>query len=273
LYQEGKGSIPSDRFTDISSNSKDRGFDFIIDLPANVAVYYGRNWRDTKTITSQYMTDYNADGIKDLVVENGGSQIVKFGKLKSNGVIEYHTSSESTVSPVIMGVPPTPNTDEEVLKDMKIVRIWEAPFEGTIDIDGTFSLDAASDEGVSVGIQKNGQFIRNMSPNTGGISLSTPVNKGDLLLFRARSKSNGFGDLARWNPQINYQGTSRTDANGIDYTFTTYTDAFMLSALESVPFMGDQALRVSWDNFNVNSPSDDVTFKIHLRVGDPVSGS
>ncbi|HCQ15304.1 MAG TPA: hypothetical protein DIU20_03520, partial [Cryomorphaceae bacterium] len=281
VYFQGSRKIYHDHnFFSSRSSSRSYGWDFAL----SPIFSYGQNWNETYSKTTSYTADYNADGILDAVLTSGDQSHVYFGKVGEYGKIFFSSSSELTPNPVKKGVSVTIPEDEEELKDMEVIRIWEAPFEGTIDIDGQAEVIATSDDDVKVGIQLNSSFLT--SPNMVSIngtsttvSASTEVRKGDKILFRCNSKENGYGDLLEWNPSIsyttltNYSGTTRIDPNGLDYANTNYEDAFLLSAPEGVNFFGDQAIKVTWSpGFNVGSITDSVTLQIVLFKQDTVTG-
>src|SRR5690606_38490088 len=112
-----------------ASYSWNYGFDFA--LPLNV-LYYGMNWNKSSSITSRYMTDYNADGFQDIVDQGS----VFFGQPSALGDYTFALSSQNTPNPVLFGQAAVQPSTDEPIADMQIVKIWEAPFTGTIDISG-----------------------------------------------------------------------------------------------------------------------------------------
>ncbi len=179
-----------------NSNSLSSGFDMV--LPFN-SFYYGMNWNNTQSNTSMYVVDYNSDGIKDVVQPNNdGKCIVHFGKLTPEGDLHFNTSSSATVNPILKGLPVDDVGVPPLTKDFEIVRTWEAPFTGNVDISGLAEISSGLTGEVAVRIQKNGQYIPGsswvlISPSNSQniIHSNVAVTKGDLLLFRARCDQNG----------------------------------------------------------------------------------
>jgi len=235
--------------------------------------FFGTNTQESDTRTSFYITDYNADGLPDIV-ENGQ---VKFARKNAAGNIVYEGNSQNTPNPVYLGVEAesTPGADQFI--DLETVRQWRAPFTGTVNVTGTASLSATSVDGVEVGIQKNSSFIvsfRNLNKNASLTMNKTAlaVVKGDVLLFRVRSKANGFDDLVNWDPQIRYTNVSAVDANGINYTDVKASQAFLLSQNDVIRVgAGGEAL-IEWDMFNPTNLTDQVEFMVTIQEYD-VNGS
>ncbi len=281
-YLDFKGENDIDYYADLlESNTSDFTYGFDFTLPLRV-LYYGRNWKDSKTETSRYLTDYNADGIKDLVVPNGqSSSMVLFGEVSPSGKVSFNPSSEHTPNPVVKGQSPaTIPIPQDTLKDLEIVRTWIAPYSGSVTISGSVELDYTTDDYVYAAIQKNSSYLTGMTaitdtvlPTDMSIINSFAVNKDDTLVFRLRSNQNGYGDLVHWNPEVTYTSGTNTDGNGTDYGQTDYEEAFLLSAYEGVQFLADRSFRINWPNFTVPQLSDKVTLRIRVRAEDTDDGS
>ena len=103
------------------------------------------------------------------------------------------------------------------------VRVWIAPYPGTINISGYAGLDDAFDvartnmsaDGVHVSIQHNGSKLvgydlTNSTPQSMDIS-SLPINQNDRIYFRVESLLDDKYDVVDWNPVITYaQATPST---------------------------------------------------------------
>ena len=107
-----------------------------------------------------------------------------------------------------------------------IVRVWQAPKDGTVSVTGQVSLIAPTDDydadeyqkadGVRIAIQKGGNELWNKtiakgdnSPYSAAVS-SVAVKRGDRIYFRVQSgseeTSNGSFDKVNWSPTITYAG-------------------------------------------------------------------
>ena len=201
--------------------------------------------------------------------------MVYFGELSKSGEIGFNPSSEFSINPVVKGTTPiTPPVPQDTLKDLELVRVWIAPYEGHVDIDGFIEVKYSTEDYVYAAVQKNGSFEKGMmaitdtTVPTSFTKTGIWVDKDDTLTFRLRSNQNGYGDVVKWNPKIDYQSGGKKDGNGSNYGNTEYRDNFLLSAYEAVQFWGDEALKVSWPTFGVSGMSDDVTLRVHILAQD-----
>ncbi len=208
----------------------------------------GTDKSTTKTKTSQYFSDINGDGLVDLV-SNGK---VYFNHLEfdqsGNAVPTFTLSSADTPSPIIYGgkvdtsvMEVSKDEQAEAIKNSPmedIVRVWQAPKDGTVSVTGQVSLIAPTDDydadeyqkadGVRIAIQKGGNELWNKtiakgdnSPYSAAVS-SVAVKRGDRIYFRVQSgseeTSNGSFDKVNWSPTITYAGESNTLPNGLSST-------------------------------------------------------
>ncbi|WP_417588811.1 SpvB/TcaC N-terminal domain-containing protein [Owenweeksia hongkongensis] len=252
------------------------GFDFA--MLSNV-YYFGMNWVDSKTRITNYTTDYNSDGLIDVVIRDDEKNVVSFGKLDDYGNFEFSSTSANTYNPVVKGASLPAGGNENDGKDFEVVRLWEAPFTGTINISGDAEVPSNLTGEVMVAVQKNNSFIYNFNTlSPGGLTpvniSGVPVTKGDKLMFRVFAGADGQQDLVSWNPEINYATpTNKVDANGLNYSSSSYEDAFLISSPEGVTFSGGQRLKVSWPNFSAGGYSDDVMFTVKITLTDTTNGA
>lgn len=249
--------------TSNKSTTLNYGFDFV--APMNI-YQYGKNWAETSSKTSRYLTDYNADGIKDVV----DGDAVKFGYLNPQGDLSFDKSSVNTPNPVLKGEAAMAPLPEPPKKDLEIVKIWTAPFTGTIDINGTALVTGPTEDGVSIGVQHNDDFLVNMiSLSEGGQAMTASgvsVVKGDKILFRTQANSNGYFDFVYWDPEVSYQNLIREDASGLSYTSSNYTDGFLLSGASGVSVRKDQMIKVIWPAMTSASFTDELIFRINVLI-------
>ena len=208
----------------------------------------GTDKSTTKTKTTQYFSDINGDGLVDLV-SNGK---VYFNHLEfdqsGNAVPTFTLSSADTPSPIIYGgkvdtsvMEVSKDEQAEAIKNSPmedIVRVWQAPKDGTVSVTGQVSLIAPTDDydadeyqkadGVRIAIQKGGNELWNKtiakgdnSPYSAAVS-SVAVKRGDRIYFRVQSgseeTSNGSFDKVSWSPTITYAGESNILPNGLSST-------------------------------------------------------
>ena len=251
-----------------------------------------KTWSRTNTKTKEYFSDINGDGLIDLV-SNGK---VYFNHLEydtdGNAVPTFTLNSADTPSPIIYdpnNIDKTvgavnPEEQEELLKYspmVDIVRVWRAPFSGTVNISGTVSLILPSgdydaneyelSDGVRVAIQVGGTERWNKSISKGDgtayqANLSNlSVKKGDRIYFRVQSgsdkMSNGSFDKVSWSPVITYTGTSHTTSDGyLSNIFRPEEGAVYYAASSAMIDEGNNVVAVS-GMFVKPVTSDDVILK------------
>jgi RHS repeat-associated protein len=267
----GSNSITSEGPEDfLRSKAKTNAWGLEINPPevGGVSTWGGYNNSTTRTKTETYTVDYNGDGLLDVV--DGGA--IYFNTAWDDGTYALRRSSRYTPNPVLKGNPIERQADENEEDDnIEIVKTWEAPFDGTIDILGTAQV-GASDDGVQVAIQYNdNNFIRNFTDIQPSSSLavtspsSVTVKAGDLILFRLRCKVNGFDDRTTWNPSIKYQSLSKGTADLLDYAESDYQSTFLLSTDAPNTQEEEGVVKISWPQVNLPPLTDDLIFKVRVE--------
>ena len=243
--------------------------------------FIGLNKSKSKSQTTVYFTDANADQLIDVAV---GGQVF-FNHIDENGNPVFTASSEDTPSAIfqngiidesIFTIDPQEiedAIDQNPLHD--VVRLWEAPFDGMITIDAPVNLLAPSEasgtaDGVRVAIQLNGSELWNTTIAADDFTVKTPFNvsnvavtKGDRIYFRVQSVFNGTDDLVNWNPSITYAEHSDTlvDANNLPvYSFNAGND-FLISSLQTTETPIDGTITIE-GTFEKPVTSDDITAQI-----------
>jgi hypothetical protein len=250
------------------------GFDFT--MPEE-RFFYGQNWRRSKSNSRTFMTDYNSDGFIDLVETHEGKNLISFGIVDAFGELSFAPTSKQSYNPVIKHVEVTvqPETNSDV-KDFEIVRVWVAPFAGTINISGSASMVHHAQGEAKILVQQNSTILGspvtvNESTSPSITHSSVSVQAGDLFLFRVQADLDGQGDFFAWNPQVTYTSSSSSnyvDANGYNYQQSDYEDGFLLSSPDGVKLMSGDQVKVSWPALSLNGLTDDVTFKIRVVIAD-----
>lgn len=178
----------------------------------------------TRVTTSEYLMDINGDGLVDYVKD----EKVYFNHLDGNGIPTFTLNSGDTPNPlghtgsVDTSLADDDTTDEQEMADaspmMDVVRFWEAPRDGLVSLSGTITqLQVADDnydeaDGVRAAVQIGGTEIwSQVIPKGGSASYSLTdrtVAKGQRIYFRlqagSQAASNGYGDLVRWIPYVEY---------------------------------------------------------------------
>jgi RHS repeat-associated protein len=256
----------------------------------------GKDWQKTTSTTSVFFTDVNNDGLMDLVTPYQ----VLFNHLEKDAsgmmVPVFTSSSGDTPAPVnASGEVDTSDTEvdpseqADLIKNspmQDVVRVWEAPFDGTVNIDGSVQLQppaAGYDadaygkaDGVRVAIQKAGSELWSMAIARGDNATYTAspagvaVKKGDRLYFRVQSgsteMSNGAFDKVTWNPTVSYTETSRAgrkDADGKPaYAFNaSASEVINAPYITRLPYTTDIAVN---GNFVKPVTSDSITLRVLL---------
>ncbi|MDC8100617.1 SpvB/TcaC N-terminal domain-containing protein [Chryseobacterium rhizosphaerae] len=210
----------SKSFSYSKSYTNSFGFQATASMLASAGVSFGTS--KTKDLTYNYFTDVNSDGIQDIV-SNGQ---VYFGRIE-NGVLKYTTDVLLTPNPINKGAAiSTPAVDcNDLLEDYKnsplhdVVKVWRAPYEGSVNITGMVKLKtpSSSPDGVKISVQQY-----KVDTNTSNIlvpftTLNTSnksyyinqqlveVKPGDEIYFRVNSRDNGIGDIVELPIDIVYR--------------------------------------------------------------------
>ncbi|PQL93520.1 SpvB/TcaC N-terminal domain-containing protein [Apibacter adventoris] len=195
----------------------------------------GKSTGSTNTTTTVYFTDVNHDGLIDIVSHGK----VYFNHItwdkEGNPVPSFTQQSSLTPSPIMGGgfvdssdTQVDPKEQEDLIYNSPlydIVKVWEAPFDGKIKIEGDVQLlspqgdydpeEYEKSDGVRVAIQFKGTERWNKSINKGDFSsypthvtLPETISQGDKIYFRVQSgnqeMSNGSFDQVNWDPVITY---------------------------------------------------------------------
>lgn len=246
--------------------------------------YIGRIYSTTTNTTTEYLSDFNGDGLIDIA-SNGK---VFFNRI-INGEPVFLPSSAQTPSPIFFGnnISPqflAPDTALQSLQERNfplqdIVRSWKVPFTGTISITGAVQLVNTGSpinlrkDGVRVSIQYNGSVLwfdrmnrddfNPRNPNLNNIA----VTKGQLLLFRLQSVYDGQEDLVNWNPVIDYTTPTvpPTDANNRPTNHYQASEDFVPSNKLGVKMVKDGQVKIN-GLFSKNITSDTVRLLILKEV-------
>ncbi|MDP4238179.1 MAG: SpvB/TcaC N-terminal domain-containing protein, partial [Bacteroidota bacterium] len=268
----------------------------------------GTDGSSTYTKTPVYFLDVNNDGLIDIV-SNGRVFFNSRDSVKSSinkvDVPIFTQYSRDTPNPItnVPGTttnaftdPPTVVSDEntdmiEATPLQDVVRVWKAPFDGVIDIDGSVQMFIADDyetldsiayaksDGVRVAIQvgeieKWSQFIpkgdaTEYTPDMGLVH-DILIKKGQKVYFRLQSgndrSSNGDYDNVWWSPEIRYKYQDASfDMNGYNSTVYASNEGNLVSKFGYNQIdSGVPTVRIS-GSFNKSCiTSDSVTLKAFI---------
>ena len=191
-------------------------------LNANVATGFGpgsAGYAVDKTTdqskTKVYFQDFNSDGLIDIAC-NG---TVYFNH--SDGeTVKFQKSSANTKNQILSASRPSLNQtfvpDYEAIRDSleqeyplhDVVRVWRAPYTGTIQVTGRVSKPSDSGDGVSLSMQFNSDIVwQDTLLQSGTVDvpvLTRSVSPGDYITFRVGARYSGMGDEVEWDPAITY---------------------------------------------------------------------
>ena len=279
-YSLGKRrTIDAKQVQKSTSNSLNTSVDFVAEKDI---LYFGANWNTSWSNTKVSMTDYNLDGIVDLVEkDNDGNYHVVFGEISSTGDLSFNASSEQTYSPVLKDSDVGAGDSDALTKPFEVVRSWTATKNGTVNISGVASIFSPFEGKVKVAVQKEGEYLLpngSTTTNPSGairtietgsaesMDFTTTVTKGQRLFFRAMPEEDGQQDFLVWNPQVSYTNSaSYTDGNGTPFNSSTYDDGFLPSGGEAVYFQAKDAVKIIPNTSNIGTElGDDIQLRISL---------
>ena len=261
----------------------------------------GINFSTTKSNSPVYFSDVNGDGLVDLVYYGK----VYFNKLREskNQISNIFAAVEAdnqalndTPNTILKGIdaPRTTEPEEESSLLSNIVRAWEAPETGIINIVNLINLEQNSAAGQGIefwmekgALQRSNELgtipVSNEIPNSRLVLNTTnPYNqnlqgiqvaKGQRIYMIASVKEKSAGDKIKLNTAIEYVGLPNVkDANG-DYFFKfNAKESFLESSLKGNAVSGKGKAKISWPALPNELFSDAVSFKIYKleqKASDP----
>jgi RHS repeat-associated protein len=301
-FQDNVGGEFKSVFSQSISNSTSSGVEGKLPM-----VSLGYDHVSTYTSTPVYFSDVNNDGLVDIV--NYGRVLFNTTDMDNDGKVDVnsegvvvptftynsvHTrnpiSNDKNVNATDFANPVLAKTSElsemqssTPLQDM--VRVWEAPFAGTINISGAVKLlvptkDTAGyykADGVRVAIQTLNKENWSKSISKGDVNSynpnlqNIPVALGQKIYFRVQCgnslTSNGTFDNVTWNPTITYVNKEIPNATDIDgYNIRVYnaSDGYVISKfgynhIDTI----NSTIRIS-GKFIKPATSDAITLKAYL---------
>jgi RHS repeat-associated protein len=244
----------------VFQKDKSSGYTVGLEAVALTALMAGANTGQTTNTTTIYFTEANGDQLTDIVKDGQ----VYFNHIDTTtGQITFTPTSVGTPSAIFAGVTINQNLIDpaEAANDRQqaiannplqdIVRMWQAPYSGTINVTAPVQLLPSNDpnrastpaDGVRVAVQLKGTELWSQTIGPDDYSVHQPtgltglsVQKGDRIYFRVGSIENGSYDSVNWAPVIDYVGQdlSTADANGKTlYHFDAAKD-FVLSSAQTL---------------------------------------
>jgi RHS repeat-associated protein len=248
------------------------------------SAFLGYNYLRTTTTSKVYCADFNGDGLVDIASDGR----VYFNHLNAQGDPEFVLNSGLTPSPIFTGsVDKAFLARDTALQSQQerdyplqdIVRLWEAPYDGVINITAPVQLlpvpnptgiVSAKKDGVRVSIQRGDVLLWDATIDANDLAPKAPVNvtgltvaKGQRFYFRLQSRYNGEDDLVNWDPIIEYT-TPVTPSSDVHHKIASYYRAsadFILHSKSTAGIGKDGAIVVD-GSFSKKITSDSVTLQI-----------
>ncbi|WP_197429551.1 SpvB/TcaC N-terminal domain-containing protein [Myroides odoratus] len=218
-----------------------------------------KSWSETKIPT--YLEDVNNDGLVDIV-DNGD---VYFNSLSNRDRIPFfHKNSSRSSNPIFtsgaISVSPPPQLPSPKIPTADIVKMWEAPFNGTVNITGTI-ISTGSTAYYSIEKGKATQtsdtsFLKNIvsvpRTNTATTVNAIAVQKGDRIFFRVISGSSGANIAVEWDPKVTYTtaaDASYVDSNGFKPYDNPFSQGYVISGFTPIEIKENGTYSIQADAF------------------------
>ena len=240
-------------------------------LGASVGISYTHSKDQDKTST--YLYDFNSDGLTDIAVN---------GKVFFNHIVDgkpvFTPASSTTANPIIGEGSPIDNRfipDYKAIRDSleneyplnDAVRMWRAPYTGTISIHSEIEKLNADGDGIIYSIQhENGGFmVRDSLLSTGKRinDLTRHVNAGERIFFRLQSRYDGDKDKVLWHPAIHYTALPSTADTYLSENLKVYdSKADFIEGESDVAFFNRSGKVKLHAPYHKGLTADDVILKV-----------
>ena len=253
------------------SVNADAALDLVVFTPG---VSYSKTWDNTETPV--YFSDFNNDGLVDIA-KNG---TVWFNKIDADGVPTFTPSTTGTGNPIIGQ---NAEIDKNFIPDYKairdslekeyplhdVVRVWCAPFKGTVSISSKVEKTTTYGDGIIYSIQKEKNVLKKDSILGEGIkqdNLTASVNAGDRIFFRLQSRYSGVADSVGWAPQITYTQIIGNASSYLGQDFAHYDaeEDFLEGMTTGLPLQKDGRVEIKAP-YKKDKTNDDVTLIIRRK--------
>ena len=271
-------------FSKSGGNASSYGFEVSLKKKIGAGITYSKS----KSYVSSYFSDVNADGLIDYV----NNKEVYFNKMTpSLGAKFEYANTINTPNAILNGTPfdpiITPSQESKLMSN--IVRVWEAPVTGTINIFNDIELKEANGDGVEVWIEKGSLTRSNENNNASSVQQGVkieltvqneikqlniplvPVIKGQRIYIIANSKNTTNNDKISINSTIKYATAegfnisqlNKKDMNGNSYFEFNAENSYLENSLKGNAISEKGSAKITWENLTNQIFSDDINFRIY----------
>ncbi|AXG74261.1 hypothetical protein DVK85_08440 [Flavobacterium arcticum] len=257
----------------------------------------GGSWSKTSSMTENYFTDFNGDGLPDMMRGNR----IKFNitaPLSTNSSYRKFDDdvslSENKIVPGSINSSIIPDLHLETMDELREehsqfdhVKVWRAPYDGTVRFENQATLIAKNNDGENANnfrltIEKsnnNGTDILHTSSlvnagQTNSFDFNTfngdfiSVSKGDIIFFRIHNLDYGYGGEIEWNPRVIY-----TDTSAMPYTHDNSSSVIDENGKAIGIFDAEADFMMNNDGgVSIDDGSTSVTLKFNLLNGNFAPG-
>ncbi|QYJ68245.1 toxin TcdB middle/N-terminal domain-containing protein [Flavobacterium litorale] len=256
---------------------------------AGFGVSAGKSWSTTRSRTDNYFTDFNGDGLPDMVASgrvNFNTTIT--GSVNNTLTRHFDQNVNNSENPIVSGI-----INAELLNDLELesldelraeypqfdhVKVWSAPYTGKVSVSAdefielkninyytNHPLDGSNQIKLSIEHFKSGSAnsdaeiieslthnLPNNSTQVSSVGLGShpiDVEKGDLIFFRAHNVGYGYGAEVKWNPRVDYQGFD-TAGNQFQFNIDDETGKFGNEYRSTNDYINNNAGLLELDNNN-----------------------
>ena len=237
--------------------------------PASAGYAVSKTTDQSKNKT--YFQDFNADGLIDIAC-NG---TVYFNHTNGRDV-SFSSTSSNTGNPITgnaEGIDSAFLPDYDAIRDSlerefplhDAVRLWRAPYAGTVKVTSTVSKPSDQGDGVSLSMQHNDNVLwKDTLLQSGSVTVpekELTVRPGDFLLFRVNARYSGTGDAVEWDPDINYTSIAADTYAGEDLRHYRCSSDHIAGEMSAAPLAVDGT--VSYEgSFSKQKTGDDLTLSV-----------
>lgn len=275
-----------DQFSQSNSYSSSFGWE------ASAFVFYGQSDAESQSEVSTYMADFNGDGLIDIAKDN----LVYFNWVHDNGDVEFIPQSNPTPNPIIAGsaleatlIEIDPMAQDKLIQKYPlhdVVRVWEAPYSGTITItDSIQRIQPTTSAGINYpkrdelkySLEVNNELIwsKIIGPDDFssiyGYEKTIQVDSGALVFFRLQSVFNGAYDELYTDPEIKYDSVfisdSEFESSGLQANRFKASEDFLVASSQRITLPYDGEIVVAGD-FVKPQTSDSLTLEVILTTED-----